>query len=135
MEALESLPICSSYTIIETLGKSKPYYKNCGAHNEKSPFWAQSDKAGGNSRFTLAVKLKQNSLVETSDMVYIIGIIGYVLPIELHRQLANLFIIGYELSSEQHRQLVSSLCSLDGNNTYPMKDSSILTYLSFSIHF
>ena len=38
LEALGCLTICSSYTImVETLGKSKPYYKNCGAHNEKSP--------------------------------------------------------------------------------------------------
>ena len=37
VKALESLPICSSYTMVETLGKSKPYYKNCGADNEKSP--------------------------------------------------------------------------------------------------
>ena len=37
VETLGSLPIFSGYTIVETLGKSKPYYKNCGAHNEKSP--------------------------------------------------------------------------------------------------
>ena len=51
VEALESLPICSSYTMFETLGKSKPYYKNCGAHTKKhqksAEFWAQFDEAGG----------------------------------------------------------------------------------------
>ena len=52
VEALGSLPICSGYTMVVTLlGKSKPYYKNCGAHNEKSQkaakYWAQSKKAGG----------------------------------------------------------------------------------------
>ena len=36
VKALGSLPICSGYTMVETLGKSKPDYKNCGAHNEKS---------------------------------------------------------------------------------------------------
>ena len=37
VETLGSLAVYSGYTMVETLGKSKPYYKNCGAHNEKSP--------------------------------------------------------------------------------------------------
>ena len=49
VEALGSLSICSGYTLVETLGKSKPYYKNHGAHNEKSQksaeFRTQSDVA------------------------------------------------------------------------------------------
>ena len=34
-EALGSLPICSGCTLVETLGEFKPYYKNCGDHNEE----------------------------------------------------------------------------------------------------
>ena len=37
IEALESLPICSRYAVVKTLGKTKPYYKNFSAYIEKPP--------------------------------------------------------------------------------------------------